>query len=271
MPYVIDSSFPRPQRAHDAIAHWNSRSSVRLVPRTNEGDFVRFVNGPYCLSAIGRQGSLQEIQLAPGCGVGAAIHEIGHAFGLFHEQSRQDRDRYVRILWNNILPDARHNFATYNDLADDSGPYDYDSIMHYGAHDFSANGQPTIESTRPIGQRSALSQGDLSAINELYAGGWSVRICYTVAERIEFHVGLGGNDDSHFKWFDWHAGAPSHFYFPSDVRWAWEIWLKAIAHPEPSQIKMRIFYGGYPAQWMDFDEDEEHEVSQDDRDDSCIC
>jgi astacin len=45
------------------------------------------------------RGGRQDIGLASGCGTGATIHEIGHAFGLWHEQSGEDRDRFVKINW----------------------------------------------------------------------------------------------------------------------------------------------------------------------------
>ena len=43
-------------------------------------------------------------------------------------------------------PGQEHNFDKYdaNFITSFGVPYDYDSIMHYGAYDFSWNGLPTI-------------------------------------------------------------------------------------------------------------------------------
>ena len=57
-----------------------------------------------CSSSIGRTArGEQKINLHRDCWFkGVVIHEIAHAIGFFHEQSRSDRDSYVKILYENI-------------------------------------------------------------------------------------------------------------------------------------------------------------------------
>ena len=57
-----------------------------------------------CASSIGRIGGYQPIKLGDHCPAGSVIHEVGHSLGLWHTQSRPDRDKYIQILWDNILP-----------------------------------------------------------------------------------------------------------------------------------------------------------------------
>jgi hypothetical protein len=173
IPFRIDPALPNQARVTGAIAHWEANTNYRFVARTTEADFVTFRVGSGCSSSVGRRGGEQFVNLAAGCTMGSTIHEIGHVIGLWHEQSREDRDVFVTINWANITPGTEHNFNQHITDGDDIGAYDFGSIMHYPRNAFSVNGNDTITPLAPLppgvvmGQRTGLSAGDIAAANTL--------------------------------------------------------------------------------------------------------
>lgn len=61
-------------------------------------------------------------------------HEIGHAIGFWHEQSRPDRDGFVSIVEANIPSSLLYNFEKkpVSEVNTYQVAYDYRSVMHYG-------------------------------------------------------------------------------------------------------------------------------------------
>ncbi len=199
VPYEIASDVTNTgvNNINSAIVHWQQNTPINFIPKLSlHNDYIKFVRGDSqgaCSSAIGRQGGEQEIKLNTNgsCSVGALIHEIGHAVGLWHEQSRPDRNANVTINWANIQSNRLSNFcrpgetvnaslgrcsgSINNDSHEEVGPYDFGSIMHYGAFAFcilntSGNciGSTINANGNTIGQRTALSDGDIAAVNRLY-------------------------------------------------------------------------------------------------------
>ena len=176
VPYVINPAVSNQQRIHDAIAHIEGTTGkIRFVPRTTEADYVSIIQGTSagdCRSHVGRIGGAQPLWLGDFCSTPNTIHELTHALGLWHEQSRCDRDTYVEILWANVEPGQEHNFNKYCSGVTQVREYSEYSIMHYPKWAWGVGGQNTIRSKRGLddvmGNATALSGTDQAAIEYLY-------------------------------------------------------------------------------------------------------
>lgn len=173
--YSIASNLTNKKRVEDAIKHWEDNTNLKFVERSNQPNYIYFVSGSGCSSYVGMVGGKQDITLSSSCSTGNTIHEIGHAIGLWHEQSRVDRDSYIKVNNANIQSGREQNFYTYEStgLAGDeyTNSLDFQSIMLYGSYAFSKNGQPTMvkkDGSTFSGQRSGLSSGDKTGVNNMY-------------------------------------------------------------------------------------------------------
>ncbi|PIK56721.1 putative zinc metalloproteinase nas-13-like [Apostichopus japonicus] len=176
VPYFIDRSFDAGarQRILAAINRYHKQPVFGLLlgmdkeitsHRTKTGLFF----------GVGRRGGRQELSVGGACNFhrGTIMHELMHAVGFQHEQTRTDRDQFVTVYYQNIQSGLEYNFVRYNQDTIDhlQTRYDYYSIMHYPMNAFSRNGRPTIvprQAGVSIGNRNDFSATDILKINRYY-------------------------------------------------------------------------------------------------------
>lgn len=175
IPYVIDPTIPHKQRIEWAINHISQKTGFKLIPRVKQRDYVYFkYNGKDggCSSFVGRKWGKQYIRIPEWCSAGSIVHEILHAIGMRHEQTRWDRNQYVKIHWDNIQKEQRHNFNRLFFYTRSYTDFDFDSIMLYGPFSFAKDpNKPTI--TKADGSlyqvnRKEMSSLDIKTIEKMY-------------------------------------------------------------------------------------------------------
>ncbi|XP_030831462.1 zinc metalloproteinase nas-13-like [Strongylocentrotus purpuratus] len=115
VPYVIDNRYDYGTRARitRAMERYHETTCIRFVERTRETDYIYIFPGNGCYSLVGRVGGQQQVSLGNGCttNLGTIIHELMHAVGFHHEQTRTDRDTYVYIYFNNIIQGKKRDLC----------------------------------------------------------------------------------------------------------------------------------------------------------------
>ncbi|KAF1762527.1 hypothetical protein GCK72_010789 [Caenorhabditis remanei] len=162
-----------------AIQFWNDNSCLSFNEDNNANNRLFMSSAGGCWSYVGKQVDMpyQVVSVGPNCDtLGTATHELMHALGFWHQQSRSDRDDYVYVDFSNIIPSQAYNFQKMPlDQAQLLNlKYDYGSVMQYYPYAFALDSSKyTILAKESgfqnsMGQREAPAFSDLVAINKLY-------------------------------------------------------------------------------------------------------
>lgn len=201
--FAVDIPTANQDKFFAACREWEAVANVRFYRQTteNDRDCVRIVNNNVSnnvsntsTSTVGKPTGAQ-----PEIRVGAnhwnlryiLCHEIGHTLGLIHEHQRSDQSTFIQVEYRNVQapqpgePDPQQFFQPLG--SENKGPYDFDSVIHYGAYFYSANpaaGLRTITPLEPasvptfyddvMGRIDHLSQLDRAGMQAIYgtAGTW---------------------------------------------------------------------------------------------------
>ncbi|XP_053214693.1 uncharacterized protein LOC128397930 [Panonychus citri] len=182
IPYKFSYDYTGEQSAmiQRAISEIESSTCVRFVPITGQkfSDYVIFMKGKGCYSDVGRIGGEQQISLDLECFNEKTIrHELLHTLGFWHEHNRPDRDKYVKVIRENIDPVKIGNFEISPEYTAELGPWEYDyySVLHFKSTDYSRDGKsPTLLPVDPniraesLGSSMILTKQDIDKINYIY-------------------------------------------------------------------------------------------------------
>ena len=161
-----------------AMSEWSSKTNIRFKERTNESTYVTIQETTATcdgcgFATIGSRGNKGTLNLGKSASAALIAHEIGHTLGFLHEQTRPDRDQYVRILFENIQSGKEGNFRKTNSALQTTKQFDIKSIMMYHPYAFTkTRGVPTIVDVNTgkaySGAQRTISPLDIEGTNSVY-------------------------------------------------------------------------------------------------------
>ncbi|KAK2853410.1 hypothetical protein Q5P01_006071 [Channa striata] len=146
IPYKISTQYSSREKSiiNRGLDSFASFSCIRFRPyKSGDRDWLSIESKNGCYSNVGRRGGKQVVSLArSGCLYhGTVQHELLHALGFNHEQTRSDRDNHIKVLLQNVQSGMDHNFRKIATL-NQGTPYDYNSVMQYSKYAFSRTTSP---------------------------------------------------------------------------------------------------------------------------------
>jgi len=187
IPYVVSASVGDKGKyaIEAASAELEKKTCIKLELRKNEEKYLNFSNTEIVnYLKLGANNNIQTVEYSNGCWYkGNVIHIIMQLLGFMSEQNRPDRDKYVKVIEENIIEDYRYLFEKkLNEEYKTTFKYDTKSIMHANAYLYTKNGNPTIIDKRTgksvVTQNKSLSNTDVKKINKLYNCEESRNVCF---------------------------------------------------------------------------------------------
>jgi len=118
----------------DTRAHLSKNTCIDFVEKTDSDQHYVAIgdDAEGCWAHVGRNGGRQQVNLGKECTTQRVTdHELMHTLGFFHEQSRPDRDEYIKINWDNIEEKLKSAFKKHAWTNMDGFPFDFNSVMLY--------------------------------------------------------------------------------------------------------------------------------------------
>lgn len=160
VPYEFDAGItPEQQEVYlDGMREWELAANITFIPHTSESNYVilRFHPGEGTNTYVASDPPVMTIDSLSRAQI---CHETGHLLGFQHEHVRTNRDDYITVNFDNLQAGVAgegpgsggiSNLYVIDTNSTSYGPYDFESVMHYGRRLFAQD--PNVDVISPLPQ-----------------------------------------------------------------------------------------------------------------------